>query len=139
MRILIFLPLMLLFAAQAHAETLSGPVQAIDGNTLEIGGKVVRLEGIDAPEIDQTCQFNDQEIRCGEIARDALLDLITATDVICEIQANDTGTPPQAACTSDGYDISGNMVYTGWALPAPGRRTRTDSGDQRPGDLVRVL
>ena len=120
MRILIILSFTLLFAASAKAETLTGSVEAIDGDTLKVGGKVVRLAGIDAPDIDQTCQFNGQDVNCGEIARDALLDLITATDVICEIRSDDTATPPPATCTSDGFDVSGNMVYTGWALPEPG-------------------
>ena len=93
MRILVFLPAMLLVMASARAETLTGSVEAIDGDTLKVGGKVVRLAGIDAPDIDQTCQFNGQDVNCGEIARDALLDLITATDVICEIRSDDTATP----------------------------------------------
>lgn len=120
MRIISFSIVMLIaIAAPATAETFSGPATAVDGDTMEVQGERIRLEGIDAPELDQTCLRNGKEIACGVIARAALLDLITGVDVVCEVRGEAVGGVMPAYCTADGFNIGGNMVYTGWALPAP--------------------
>ena len=43
--------LALLFAAALVGETLTGPVVALDGNTLLMDGTRVRLYGVAAPEM----------------------------------------------------------------------------------------
>ena len=37
-------------AVPAHAEAITGKVRVIDGDTIEVVGTHIRLEGIDAPE-----------------------------------------------------------------------------------------
>ena len=54
---------------------------AVDGDTLKIGGQTIRLYGIDAPELKQTCG----NWPAGELAQEALALMmigrqITATD-----------------------------------------------------------
>jgi endonuclease YncB( thermonuclease family) len=41
-------------AVSAHAD-VAGPARVIDGDTIVINGEHVRLQGVDAPEADQTC------------------------------------------------------------------------------------
>jgi endonuclease YncB( thermonuclease family) len=48
----ILLVLALILPAYAR-EMISGNAHVIDGDTLEIGGTKIRLQGIDAPEADQ--------------------------------------------------------------------------------------
>src|SRR5215218_3460822 len=48
-----------LLAVLADAAELQGLATVIDGDTLEIGGRHVRLFGIDAPETGQTCTRPD--------------------------------------------------------------------------------
>ena len=50
----------------ATAETLSGPVRVVDGDTLELGKERIRLYGIDAPETKQLCKNNTgKDYACG--------------------------------------------------------------------------
>src|SRR5262249_6768093 len=39
----------------AHATDIIGGARVIDGDTIAIGSRAIRLHGIDAPETDQMC------------------------------------------------------------------------------------
>ncbi|WP_371808353.1 thermonuclease family protein [Ruegeria sp. HKCCD6228] len=57
----ICLAFVLLLPGLTHAaEHLAGRVHVIDADTWNVGGVRVRLHGIDAPELDQTCQDSDR-------------------------------------------------------------------------------
>ena len=45
---------LLLLSFPTHADT-TGPARVIDGDTIVIAGERIRLHGIDAPEMKQTC------------------------------------------------------------------------------------
>ena len=48
---------------------ITGIPRVIDGDTLEIAGERIRLHGIDAPELKQTCaDAGGKEWRCGQDA-----------------------------------------------------------------------
>ncbi len=51
-------------AMLAQAGT-TGRASVIDGDTIEIRGKRIRLHGIDAPEGRQTCEADGETWRCG--------------------------------------------------------------------------
>lgn len=58
----ILLAFMMIFAFETSAK-----VKVVDGDSLIIGKKDIRLIGIDAPEYDQTCfDENGHEYNCGE-------------------------------------------------------------------------
>lgn len=98
--------------------TIIGPARVVDGDTLEIVSVRIRIHGIDAPEMDQTCKWPNQTIRCGDIARTAMLDLIAGVgSVRCDPIEKDRYGRTIATCFApDGFDIGRNMVHTGWAL-----------------------
>lgn len=55
----------------------AAPAIAVDGDSLEIGSRRIRLMGIDAPEYDQFCKKNNGELYpCGQLAADYLKTLI---------------------------------------------------------------
>ncbi|MBV9457732.1 MAG: thermonuclease family protein [Bradyrhizobium sp.] len=56
-----------------------------DGDTIQLGDVTYRLDGVDAPELDQIC-INDQADpwSCGIDARDQLTKLIGGRDVHCD-------------------------------------------------------
>ena len=42
------------FTFSQRTDYLTGPARAIDGDTIVVADQLVRLHGIDAPELDQT-------------------------------------------------------------------------------------
>ncbi len=103
------------------ANGLQGMPSVVDGDTISLHGRILRLHGIDAPELGQTCAVKGQAYDCGEISRSALMDLTAGTPVACELleraEVSDAEPPGDVArCTAGGYDLSEGMAYTGWAL-----------------------
>jgi endonuclease YncB( thermonuclease family) len=100
---------------------LAGPPRVVDGDTLEIAGRRVRLFGVDAPELDQVCQRAGHDYHCGEIARATLWDLIGGLDVSCIPEG--TTPPPEgvilATCSAGGVSLNQGMIQSGWALADP--------------------
>ena len=57
-----------------------------DGDTIQIGDITYKLDGIDAPEVDQTCIDNHADPwTCGIEARDQLAKLIGDHQVRCGV------------------------------------------------------
>ncbi|MDA0704814.1 MAG: thermonuclease family protein [Proteobacteria bacterium] len=111
----LLVPLVLTPAAAQAQDMLAGPAEAIDGRSLSIGGTVIRLADIDAPDLDRNCAMEGRNYPCGRLARAALADLLTGAQTECRIVGRPVGTPPLAECLADGFDLSLNMVHTGWA------------------------
>lgn len=106
----------------AHAATVlfqPSEYQVQDAITLSLNGEIVHLSNISAPELGQMCMINGKQRDCGVIARSQLLDLTAATALKCTIDGTKT-----AYCLAGGFDISEQMVYTGWAVPLPGAPDR---------------
>ena len=49
-----------------------GQILVTDGDTIRYKGAKIRLEGIDAPEINQQCKTKNKFWNCGEQASNAL-------------------------------------------------------------------
>lgn len=109
----LFLFLFILIAAPASAG-----VRVVDGDTLEVDGVMVRLNGIDAPETWQTCGGPDGEWRCGDVAADRLAELTAGREVTCAGDRNDGYGRLIATCRIGGEDIGAAMVRAGlaWAF-----------------------
>jgi endonuclease YncB( thermonuclease family) len=69
-------------------------LQVIDGDTLQSGGDIVQLYGIDAPELGQLCWRKGQPWQCGVEAAFALQKLVQLSGmaVICESWHDSTQT-----------------------------------------------
>jgi len=74
--------------AQATS-VLTGTAHVIDGDTIVVAGEHIRLEGIDAPERDQTCQRDGKVWACGSVATQTLRGLIRNREVSCKIVGRD--------------------------------------------------
>jgi endonuclease YncB( thermonuclease family) len=75
----------LLGAILIASPSLAANVIVRDGDTIQLGDVTYRLDGVDAPELDQIC-INDQADpwSCGIDARDQLTKLIAGRDVHCD-------------------------------------------------------
>jgi endonuclease YncB( thermonuclease family) len=100
----------------AFANVLVGAPSVTDGDSLRLRDSRIRLEGIDAPEIDQTCQLDGETWECGDAAADALRQLIGSRYVRCKISGKDRYDRSLATCWVDDLEINRWMVKSGWAL-----------------------
>jgi endonuclease YncB( thermonuclease family) len=105
-----------------------------DGGTLQLAGITYRLDGIDAPELDQICVDDHADPwACGVEARDRLAKLTARRDVRCRDLGADptTGKRRIGICTVEGEATSLNqmLVREGFALnvePAAKGRFKAD-------------
>lgn len=115
--ILLALCAVLLAASPAWAQTLSGPAEAVDGDTLIIGDTRIRLNAIDAPETDQTClDAKGTPFACGIHAHDRLRAKIGKASVTCRGEGEDRYGRTLARCTLGGEDLNRWLVAEGLAL-----------------------
>ena len=106
-------------ATGATAAELAGPPKVIDGETLEVAGQRLRLYGVDAPDLRQTCEIRGRTYNCGRVSRTALMDLVAGVDVRCRTRGRKVGDAMLASCQAAGYDLAAGMVHTGWAMAYP--------------------
>jgi endonuclease YncB( thermonuclease family) len=105
-------------AHPAHAETINGKARVIDGDTIEVAGTRIRLEGIDAPERGQECQDRlRQPYDCGATAVRTLVELTRGQTVSCEPVGLDKYRRTLAICRlSSGLDLNAELVRQGRAV-----------------------
>lgn len=96
----------------------------IDGDTLAIGAVRVRLEGIDAPELEQTCGRGSAarwllgSWKCGKASADYLTRQVAGRTVRCESRGTDAYGRMLAVCSVDGLELNADLVRQGlaWAF-----------------------
>ena len=96
---------------------LSGRAQAVDGDTLRIGATRIRLPGIDAVELDQTCtNEKGDNWNCGFAARAFLADLVDNRTTACKPDGRDRYGRVLAKCDAGDGDLGAAVVKAGWAV-----------------------
>jgi endonuclease YncB( thermonuclease family) len=115
------LAIVLILALPASATPLVGVPSVIDGDTIEIHGERIRLNGIDAPESAQLCtNAAGKTYRCGQVASLALAEFLKAHGPTACIEVDrDKFRRKVAVCTAKGTDIGEWMVRQGYALDWP--------------------
>jgi len=94
-----------------------GVTTVIDGDTIDIHGQRFRLFGIDAPESKQLCSdAAGKPYRCGQVAANALSDLIGRQTVTCEKKDIDRYKRIVAVCSVNGQDVGSYLVAKGLAV-----------------------
>lgn len=120
-----------------HAEELTGYARVIDGDTLEIDGRRVRLEGIDAPEARQECErSNGRRYACGYESTAALRRQVRGRELYCKSTGRDQYGRLIATCFVGRTDVNGWMVKRGHAI-AYRRYSRAYAGDESSAKIGR--
>jgi endonuclease YncB( thermonuclease family) len=115
--------LVMLWATNRPAPTEGRVLFVSDGDSFSMasddGPRSVRLLGIDAPELAQTClTAADRAWPCGTAARDAIKRLLPTTGPItCRSEGKDRFDRALSRCTlADGRDLAALLVTGGWAV-----------------------
>lgn len=108
--------LVLLMAVPAQAQDFAGTGRAIDGDSLFVAGREVRLFGIDAPEYRQTCRVGWSNWSCGVDAASALRAMVDGQHLTCTSVDRDVYDRTVADCRIDGVDVAAAMLDKGLAI-----------------------
>lgn len=98
---------------------VSGSARVIDGDTLDVDGTRVRLEGIDAPEHAQLCNRNDgTKWRCGRQATRALRQMTAGAQVRCYSRGHGSYGRMLGLCFAGRLQLNAELVRRGlaWAF-----------------------
>jgi endonuclease YncB( thermonuclease family) len=98
--------------------TIVGNPRVIDGDTIDVSGIRLRLQGIDAPEFEQNCTDAHGRLwRCGWIAARELKAHLAGRELTCAPTGFDRYRRALAVCRlSGGDDVNAWMVRQGWAV-----------------------
>ena len=94
-------------SAAAPAGSIVGAARVIDGDTLDVAGARIRLNGIDASEMRSAG---------GSAARAALQTAIAGRSVTCQPNGDVTYGRIVAVCFSGGADLAAMVIASGAAL-----------------------
>ncbi len=107
----------LLLTQTATAMEDDARVHVTDGDSLRIGTTRIRLHGIDAPELAQTCRDGrGRDWACGIWARSELDALTRGARILCTGRDTDRYGRIVADCTADGQDLAEALVSRGAAI-----------------------
>jgi endonuclease YncB( thermonuclease family) len=99
-----------------NQERFSGRFTAVDGDTIARDGERFRLLGIDAPELDQSCQRSADEWPCGRQAKTYVQTLLQSGTVDCSGSERDRYKRLLVRCTIGDRDLAGLIVAAGYAV-----------------------
>lgn len=109
--------LLLCFAGAERSSANDTTPTIVDADTIYLNGDKIRLEGVDAPETDQTClNAESQAFKCGLEARRALEARFGNRSWTCRPSGKDRYGRTLAACSVEGQDVGRWLVREGWAL-----------------------
>ena len=126
----LFLNFLIIFflVQNLNSEEIYGTPKIIDGDTVHINSKKIRLKGIDAPEMRQQCKkvffeisvivgFNiKKDYSCGVVSKDKLKDKINESQIKCISSGRDRYKRYLATCYKDKINLNKWMVRNGLAV-----------------------
>jgi endonuclease YncB( thermonuclease family) len=97
-------------------EVIEGPATVIDGQTLTVAGRTMRLHGLMAPPKDLICHTkHDKPYKCGWLAVKALVDMVMGQRLSCTLTPSPVveGELPAAVCYVGPFSINQQLLLTG--------------------------
>ena len=111
-----FLFTLIFFINKVSSETIYGKPKIIDGDTIHIGSKKIRLHAIDAPETKQKCSKEEIQWNCGLESTKFLINLIGEDKIECITNGRDKYKRYIGVCYKNNLDLNSQMVANGWAI-----------------------
>jgi endonuclease YncB( thermonuclease family) len=114
-----FIALCVLLAAalqKRNEEMIVGGARALDGDSLVVQGREMRLKGLDAPEARQLCTLAGQSVPCGRQAMQGLQRWLARGPVSCIGHETDRYGRLLVLCRVNGADIGADLVRNGLAV-----------------------
>ena len=122
---LILFSLLFLLSTQISSitseKTITGFAKVIDGDSIKINGINIRLFGIDAFELKQSCE--NWSKHCGKESKRMLEEIIDRKRITCSYREKDRYGRILGICyhgvyfhNDPGLEINGTMVWNGYAI-----------------------
>jgi endonuclease YncB( thermonuclease family) len=89
---------------------LAGQASVIDGDTIRVAGQKVCLQGLAAPELDESG---------GLEAKNAMIELVRNQRVTCELDGTTSYDRVVGVCYAAGQDVAAKLVMRGLARDCP--------------------
>ncbi|MEL7542631.1 MAG: thermonuclease family protein [Pseudomonadota bacterium] len=96
--------------------SVAGDARVVDGDSLVIAREDVRLEGIDAPELEQVCLRGGKDWQCGRDVRRQLARKIGSSPVTCDVSQRDVYDRLLGVCRVGKTELNAWMVAQGHAV-----------------------
>jgi endonuclease YncB( thermonuclease family) len=117
--VVLSLPTALMGSAPRNQEWSSpaAQIRIVDGDTIRLGDRTLRLYGIEAPERGQFCTNGQGALYdCGTAAAAELARLVGERGVNCRVQGHDRFGRALGVCQAGGVELNSSLVAAGWAL-----------------------
>jgi len=103
---------------EAPLDVAAADVRVVDGGTLRLGERVLRLQALEVPERGQArCAVaGGLPQDCGAAATEALARLVANRDLSCRVQGHDRLGRAIGLCSAGGIEVNASLVASGWAL-----------------------
>ena len=102
----------------ASLAAVAGEVRVLDGETLRLGARVLRLHAVQVPGRGQAvCRdAAGRTADCAAAAAEVLAGLVAGRDLTCRISGEDRHGRALGTCEAGGVELNASLVAAGWAL-----------------------
>lgn len=95
----------------------TGISRVVSGDTLTLNNRVIKLFGVAAPDISQTCaDASGRGYKCGQQAIAWLSSWLADNEIKCHVLGQDDRGVLTAVCMLGPYDIGAALINAGWAV-----------------------
>jgi endonuclease YncB( thermonuclease family) len=104
-------------------------IRVVDGETIGLGERIVRLDGVAAPPRGEACRSASGEVfDCGGAAAAALTRLVAGRPVTCRIVGQDGFGRGLGQCDAAGADLNRALVGGGFAVATAAALRPSEAG-----------
>ena len=115
-KLFLVISICLIFFFLTYFDVKSSELTIIDGDTIHLNGEKIRFSGIDSPEIKQTCNKNNEIVKCGSQPKELLIKKIAKNKVNSVREGKDQYKRTLAECFVNDLSLSSYLVKSGYAF-----------------------